>query len=411
MRRLVACLAVALFAAALAAPGAAAATTPAYAFSLLSSTASLGAGEMNNLTLTFNNTGADTLQGVVLAVSPSPYVSLVNSDGVFYMGDVDSGQNASAALTLYVSSSAPSPTYLTVQVTYNGVSQQRTLNFFVYQTAWSGSSAVAVRVLPSTLTIGEVNNLTVQIQNQAPYPINTVSVSFSFPASPTLTWLGPQTVAVPVLGAGQNETVLTQVYEPPGGPSSASLQVSASYYDPLGVARQDTGYIGFLCRGLVHFSTSNVATAPASPAVGQIFSISITLTDTGTSPAYSVTAVSAPTDQFGLFSSSSVFIGDMQAGTPTPVTIAYYVKNGTAAGQYAVPVQLTYMNNLRQNTSVTIYLPVSVSPPPAQAPGGNASSSPAADAILRTGLLAVVLSVVFLLLGYGIGRRRRRPEG
>src|SRR5579875_3347820 len=193
-------------------------------FSLSSSTSTLNAGEINNITIYVTNSGNATMQNLTLSIVPSQFLSVMNSDGTFSIGSIPAGNVSAVDMSIFVGSSAPSPVTMSIGVSFTGVSntivtQTRSLSFFAIQT--SNVSSVSVLVSPSIITAGTVNNLTVTVQNTGTSTINAVSATFLFPASSTLvTWLQPQIVQASSLAPRQNITVQAQVYESANAPSS-----------------------------------------------------------------------------------------------------------------------------------------------------------------------------------------------
>ena len=364
---------------------------------------------MNNITITISNTDSSSLANVSLAVTPSAYLALVDSDGSFNVGTIAPNSSAQVSMTIYAGTSAPSPSSLNFVVSLAGpsntiINSQRVLSFFVSQSA--SASYVSMSVEPSVLLAGAVNNLTVVVENSGSTAINTLSVQFSFPLSTQLTWLAPQILQAAALAPGQNITTQAQVYESTNSPASTLLQASIIYYDGLGGIHQVNRFVGLLSRGIISMQISSSAVTPINPAPGEIFSITLTLTNTGTTTASAVTATASPSSSFAVFGASSVFIGDMGVGTPTAVTLTFTVSNGTAPGNFSMPIKLAYLDNLRNNITTSISVPVTV------AAAGSSGTSSGGTTLRRSGLgvvvdiaILVIVALVMLAVGYLLGKR------
>jgi hypothetical protein len=116
--------------------------------------------------------------------------------------------------------------------------------------------------------------------------------------------------------------------------------------------------IAVLASGIINMSASGVTLSPGAPTPGSIFSISFVLTDLGTVGASAVTATVAPPPGLEVFGSNAVFIGNMQVDSQTPVTLT--LSASSKAGNYTVPIRISYLNNLRQEQNVTIRVPVGI---------------------------------------------------
>jgi FtsH-binding integral membrane protein len=157
-----------------------------------------------------------------------------------------------------------------------------------------------------------------------------------------------------------------------------------------------------LSSGIINITPSSVTISPQKPTAGGIFSISLVLTDVGTAGASTVTVAPLPTAGFEPYGSNSTFVGDMQADVQTPVTLTLTSLTSLKAGNYVIPVRINYLNNLRQNLSTTVEVPVAI--------GGSASTFNALSAAARQygssrGSASLILmvalaivAVVFILL-------------
>jgi uncharacterized repeat protein (TIGR01451 family) len=375
-------------------------------FTLSASPTTLVVGEVTSVALQLANLGASDLRGVVLSVAGTPPVALVNSDGRFYIGDVKAGEKASVQLQLYASAPAATPIPLAVTISFIDSSntqrvEMRSLSFFTELRP--RTSPFTLSIQPRTLIAGRVNNITVTATNIADYRVSGVLLTFSF-TGPQVVWLEPDLVRIASLAPGESHTFEARVYNPPLASPSVLLQVSIRYYDDRNNLNQETRSIGLLSRGLIELRATDFSIIPERPAPGQVFSITVTLTNIGTITASAVTASPHPPEGFRLFGARSIFIGDMQVNTPTTFTFSLRVGNTTSPGSYQIPVELTFFDNLRNGMSISLPIPINVREPGATNPIPRQPS-----AGLELGWLPsyIAIGVAALIIGYLLGRRPR----
>jgi uncharacterized repeat protein (TIGR01451 family) len=326
-------------------------------------------GQTNNVSVALTNvgTGAAFQISFKAAATAPASVSILNS---FYVVPSLSAQSTtSQTMSVFVPASAQgSAVSLDFTASYkdpygNPQSTIQTVGYYVL-TPGSRASPISVSINPSTLAMGIENNVTLFLANTGSYKIENVSLVFDFPAG-QLSWLSSSMAQVKELLPGQNSSVAARIYVPPGATASSTLRVSAKYYDTSGFATNEIRNIGILSRGIIDVRTIDFATAPLQPAPGQIFSLTVTLSNVGTGTAYAVIATPTLPTGFTAFGPSSVFIGDLQGSLPSTFSASILVSNDTGVGTYKIPVQLSYFDNLRSSKSLTINLTVQVAFPAA----------------------------------------------
>lgn len=376
--------------------------------SLSSTVTSLSVGQTNSVSLFVQSNWSSPIKSLFVVVAAQAPLSIVGSDGSFSISGLGASQTASIAISLYVSPTSAYSWPITVTSTYVSVdgslhSDQKTLSFLL--NSQFGLSPLSLSVQPSTLTSGKVNNLTLAISNTGSYQITRLTATFSFPGA-QINWLQPDIFQAQAIPPGQNATVQARVYAPPLSTTTTTLQVSLKYYDNNNVLNTETRSLGLLARGAVQLTLVDLSTVPQNPTPGQIFSATATVTNIGTITASAVTATADVPAGLRIFGSKSVFVGDMQVNTPTTFTISFFVENETRPGNYQIPVQLTYLDNLRSQLSAGLTVAVQVT--------GNPTSAPATQRQRTLGfpftleVLAAIVAVITLIVGYYIGKRSSR---
>ncbi len=374
----------------------------------------LTAGAITPVVLSVTNAGTGVASQISTSVSPSQSVSVLNS-----IPDISAlGSNASTSVWLSVyapPSSAGAPVTLTVTSTYfdaYGIKQSfnQPIGFLV--APLESVSPVNVSATPLTLTAGRTNNVTITLSNTGTSTIESMSVAFTVVGTQA-TWLGSNVAQAAELQPGQALVVPDQVYVSPSTSGSVTIQCSFSY-TYRGVPSRETRTVGLLSRGLVDISLTGFTVLPNPVGLGQIVSMTLTLTNLGTIAASAVTAKAELPQGFSPIGSGSDFIGDMAVDSPSTFTLSAYVSNSTSPGEHQIQVLLGYFDNLRTPLTKTLNLTVVVSSGTrgTTGAGGPQGSSGVplggGSALYVVGYAAVALVI---LAGGFLWVRRRRNRG
>ncbi len=122
-----------------------------------------------------------------------------------------------------------------------------------------------------------------------------------------------------------------------------------------------------LLRGLIQISLTDMAVIPSNPRPGSAFSITLTVTNIGTSTAYAAYAIPAIQGlPIRVFGPRSVYIGNIEPNLPTTFTVNLQLEN-TTDKTLELPIHLSYLDNLRTPYNLTLTVPIEAgSQPPIQ---------------------------------------------
>jgi uncharacterized repeat protein (TIGR01451 family) len=201
------------------------------------------------------------------------------------------------------------------------------------------------------------------------------------------------------------------------------VNVSLSFYNGTRL-EQISDSIAVLSSGIINLTASGVTISPTAPSAGGIFSISFVLTNLGTTSASAVTATELPPGGMTAFGSNSVFIGSLAVNTQTPVTLTLS-SSATAKGSYVVPIQVSYLNNLRQQVNTTIRVPVTIGAGTANslaagrgaaAPGSGGTATYAYRRSSSGGIIIIIAILAVAVVALAVlfvreRKRNRRPSG
>jgi len=367
------------------------------------SASSLIAGEVNHISLQVSNLGSGNASDLELFASPSPGLGLLSR--LPLIADLPSGALYRFNVSLYASSTlAGSVGSLSLTFYYADAyglrrSAQRLLFFYI--TGLPRTSPLDVSVEPSVLNASSINSVTLTFANTAATNIYGLQASFSGVGG-GLTWLSPSLFVSKALGPGERISVQGRLYVSPSAQSFASLQVSLTYYGADGLPYQEARSLGLLVRGLVNISGVDSTVLPTAPAPGDVFSITITLVNLGTTPALNVLVTPQPPQGIIIFGRRSIYLGDLPPRSPSTVTLTFQAKNDTLPGAYMLPVLISYQDNLGLSSTQRLSVDVTLVRP---APSTSTPQRPLGAGALPW-LALVAVGAVSLAAGYALGRRR-----
>jgi hypothetical protein len=312
--------------------------------------------------------GSITMEDLTLGLSSGKYLSLV-ANGSTTSRNLVSNSSATVVMPIFVSLNATTFVSSDVLVDYNYLgyytdSEARNISF----STESCPSQLSVAISPKTLISGKIENVSFTLSNGGSTTIKDVSLRASLsPQQGQI--LSSQPVLISSIPPMESSTINETLFI---NSTSETFPVNASisFYNGTNL-EQISDSIAVLSSGIINLTASSVTLSPTTPSVGGIFSISFVLTNLGTTSASAVTATILPPNGITAFGSNSVFIGGIGVNTQTPVTLTLSSAASTKSGSYVVPVQITYLNNLRQQISSTINVPVTIGGSSANAISGR----------------------------------------
>jgi hypothetical protein len=368
----------------------------------------------NNISIILTNNGVSGLYNITLQITPPQSIALVNSDGRFYIPSLGSGEKWYSSISLYMSRSSalPQQTYSTtsmgITLTYydqTGALRSESRSIYLIISIPPLVSPIDIEMEPQILVAGKINNATVYIRNKGSQAIDNLVISLSTMGG-QISLIGRTNIQIQRLLQGSSIEIPLQIYVPPAASPSATIQTDLKYYIE-GSLFQEVRSIGVVSRGIIDLKVTDFAIIPERPSPGQIFSITVTLTNQGTITASAVTATPLQTQDIRIFGSRSVFIGDMQVNSPSTFTVTLITSNTTRPGRYEVPIQISYYDNLRTLYTINISIPIIIggfqqaitrTPALEQGPGFGFLNSQL--------IYYLVIAAVAFAIGIYVGRRR-----
>lgn len=360
-------------------------------------------GEVNTVNISVENFGSITLNNLTIGITASPPLNLIESDGKIFLGTLKVNEKLDTSLKLYVTPTSQTTSTLTFTITYYDItgtlrSESRYITFLLNAT--TKVSPISIKVNPSILIAGKINDIEITLKNEKTTIIKDVSATFLFTTS-QITWLTPDIFQAEKILPGESLVIKARAYNPPTATTSTILQVTIKYYDEMGTFYQESRNLGILSQGIIELKTVDIAILPEQPAPGQIFSATITITNVGTIAASSVTVAPQLPEGFRMFGSKSVFIGDMQVNTPTTFTLSMQALNTTKPQTYKIPVIVTYYDNLRNQHNMTLNLSITIQ----EKNITQTATTRPNNTYLTNWTWPAIFGIILFVMGYIIGKR------
>ncbi len=374
-------------------------------FYVNSSTTSLCKGVTNLLPISVTNAGVISvggtsangpgLQSVQLSVTNTKYLYSSKNASTYEIGGVSPGTSVTGYLPVFVAANASSIVSLGLTVNYYfDFLYTNSASFNLTFGTQMCSAPLSISVSPTILTSGNIENVTINVTNIGSVPINSISAYFSIPHVDGA-WLSAQPLQIASMAPMSKASFNQKVFIYKNATQSFPVNISANYYQNNNLG-QIFNSVVTLATGIIGLTPTTFTISPQNPSPSSIFSVSFVLTNIGTTGASAVTVTALPTSGFSSFGSPSVFVGDISQDTQTPVTLTLQASNSLKPGTYQIPVQISYLNGLRQNQSSISNVPVMITYAQTNSTLPNARYSSNGG----NGLLVIILIVVVIALGY-----------
>ncbi|MGD0728863.1 MAG: hypothetical protein ABR981_02200 [Candidatus Micrarchaeaceae archaeon] len=328
-------------------------------FQLSTNVLSLCKGMINTVPISIKTpVGASLMQDVQLSITNSRYAYTVGN-GTISAVNVSANKTNTVNMKIFTSLNSSSLISVGVAINYQydtlySDSEVRNISFGVE----SCPSTLSIGVHPGVLTSGKIENITFNLTNTGNTTLNYLSMHAALPSIDG-TFLGQQPIQVSSIAPHSTAKVNEDVFVYSNATQSFPINLTVSLYNGTSLEQINQNPI-VLSTGIINITPSSLTVSPSVPTPGSIFSMSFVLTDVGTSKAAAVTATALVPKGFAPYGSNSVFVGDMQVDSQTPVTLTLTAQSTLKSGNYTIPVRINYLNTLRENLSTIINVPVQI---------------------------------------------------
>jgi hypothetical protein len=382
------------------------------------------AGKVTNVSITVSNTGSGVASDISTTISSQQGVSFISQPNE--ISSLGPGQSKNMTFGIYIAPSQAGNSQAGASVILNLDSHyispyghNTTLESQVGLFTSSPSSATAIVSVPNqTLVAGRITKMNLTVYNSGSDPITNLSVVLT-PESP-LSIIGSDNLnIIPVINGGEKVNLPITLFMQSSSSAVSTLDISLSYVlDNQQVTASRS--ISFLNPGNVNMSVVSTVISPSVPSPGEIFSITSTLQNTGSQEAVATSVTPEPPSGIMVLGENNTFLGNIPVDTPTALTVSFTVLPSTKAGEYTIPVLVSYLNNLNQKENETFYYNVKIGSSGEISGGagsggyktGNFSSSAGsyrrkASAGNGEGIAIIIVIAVVAIGAYYIYRKRK----
>ncbi|MEM4311657.1 MAG: hypothetical protein QXX95_04645 [Nitrososphaerales archaeon] len=373
-------------------------------FQISSSTNTLNSEEINQVKLKVKNITPFKIKDLQVFLSTQIPLSLLDSDGKFFLGDLEAGHELEFPVKLYIAPTSLKVASITLSFTYTdesemSKSESRMMSFLV--SIKTKLSPISLTLKPTTLIAGKVNNMTFTLSNNGSYALRSLSLTFS---GLQLTWLEPEFIQLDILKPKESINIQAKAYAPIL--TTSNLQVNVKFYDENDILNQEVRNFGLLIKGIVDIRLTEYSLVPENPSVGEPFSLVGTITNLGTIPASGITVYPKLPEGFSVLGSPSAFIGDLPINALDTFTITLTSSKSLKPGIYKIPLEVSYMDNLRNELSQLLTLNVEIKEKTITETPERSSPTLSFEPLLQY----MVLVGVALSVGYFLGKRKKSSK-
>jgi uncharacterized membrane protein len=265
---------------------------------------------------------------------------------------------------------------------------------------------LALDLDPRELSIGQSTKIDIVLDNAGNHRLSEIELTLS--PDNILKIFNGTVLRVGGLGPGESVRVETEIYVPPTTASpTARLTVGASYVDEdLWSVQSESYQLSILLRGFIEISLTDLVVIPSQPVSGSPCSITVTVTNIGTSIASAAYAIPSLEGLPLTSYAKTSYIGNIGINDPTTFTISLQVES-TTVESVTLPVTLLYMDNLRTLHNVTFSVPLTIIQP--TAPPSESSNQgrwlPGGGWLIGL-VVVVVVAAAIVLVAWRRGKKR-----
>ena len=207
------------------------------------------------------------------------------------------------------------------------------------------------------------------------------------------------------IGTGESEGVSFEMgVNTAAAPGFYPLLVTITYSDPRGEEQPQVRQVTGIEVAGVSDLTAYATASPAPVTAGKKYTLSVQVSNIGTTQLKSVRATTSG-DFFDMLTSPDSYVGTLNVDDYSTITYPVYVRDGVAPGRHVFTVDVTFrdQNNVERSVSKTAYIDVVSADTAAKAQGTVGGT----DGWFLTVVGIVVLACLYLVYTRFI--RKRRP--
>lgn len=327
------------------------------------SQSALTPGQVNNVTLTLDNSGSGNASAIktTLSSSNSQQISVLNQFPS--VANLASQQSTSSSIELFVSSSAAgSSTSLTIMTTYldaygNLQSTTQTLGMFVSTTALT--SQLVIKSNTNSLTPGQVNNITLVAINEGSFVLSSIATQVSS-SSQSVSVLTQPDVIHSLSPGSSTDLGIGLFVSATASNTPVTLSVTSTFTvlgpNETGTTSQNVGLYVSSMSGSAGNSSLSVSIIKNDLLTGVPSQASFNVTNTGSSAIYDPTFALTVSSPLVTLSNSSYSLngGEILAGGSVVYEAMISSSPSATIGVYEGSLTVTYSNQYGISNSQTV---------------------------------------------------------
>ncbi|RLG58392.1 hypothetical protein DRN86_05660, partial [Candidatus Geothermarchaeota archaeon] len=315
---------------------------------------------LNTIEVTVINDGHGTARDIDISLSPTAQVSIIG-DQKFEIHELKPGDSNILKVSLYVPSILEGAAFsLPLNVKYedqdgNGYSDVYNLGFEISTLV---KPDVFLEVKPKTLVVG-YGEIRVKLRavNDA---IRNLRLTYY---STDMAIIGFQEISLGDLEKGQEKSFNVSVFIPIVGKAGSvmKLNFNVEYDGPRGGHYLKSQTATLIAKGQADLVMLDLSIYPKAPAPDQTFSVSLTILNIGTDDAKELFAKAIYDEKaFIPMASTSVYVGDVKIGVPSPISFSFRVSPEASPGEYEISVKMTYKDSLGEKYEHFMTVPITI---------------------------------------------------
>jgi len=357
-------------------------------------------GRLNNVTLIISNLGSGDAYNLSVTLS-SQGAGILNS--TFSIGYLKEGRETSLVLPVFIPQSTLSsliPIVVTINY-FNAYGLRQTYSetlYFYTMPIIKNPNPILISPLTTTIPSSTLTNVTLKVINIANYKLNNISISLSSPQG----YVYPSSLQINSLNPDQSVSFNLEVYTNSQS-NFLSIQANVLYYDNFNVLNQEINNVNLLISEQVQLQLIQSIQIPSIATKGDIVSVTGTLVNRGAGTAYGVIVYENAQSNFIPISGNTYYIGNIAPNSLVTFTFSFLVSNSSKAGNYTIPVVISYENNLNHPFNLSLNLPMNV--------GENTTSTLASRQFAFGFQFIIIIALIVVIIAlflYIIIRRGRK---
>jgi hypothetical protein len=306
----------------------------------------------NNVTIYIQNRGNSTIYNTMIALTIPQQITLLNSDGRVYIGDVGPGETKAFSLHMTVASGS-NVVQMPVTITYTDVggasrSENRVLSFRV--AAQPTIANFEVFIEPSSVVSGVQSKLRVTVVNIASKRLDNISASISSQALAFVGFDGKWLIGS--LKPGEARSIDLPIYINPVQTSqNIAITVVLTYIDTsTGSSNSESYTLTIIALPNTLKQPPEVSVHPQVLVAGSVNNLTMSIRNPNTFNISAIGISITPPAQTSLLASDTYFIPLLKPGDEYIITVPLYIPPTFGSATTSLAIAVSYFDGASTGT-------------------------------------------------------------